>query len=46
MSEQIIAKKFLIIAIFILFSLIFVGGIFAATNTIAISAEQELSYPS
>jgi len=46
MSEQAIAKKFLIIAIFILFSLIFVGGIFAATNTMAVSAGQELSYPS
>ncbi|MDH5658467.1 MAG: cytochrome C biogenesis protein [Nitrosopumilus sp.] len=46
MSEQAIAKKFLIVAIFVLFSLIFVGGIFAATNTIAVNAGQELSYPS
>ena len=46
MSEQVVAKKFLIVTIFILFSLIFLGGIFAATNTIAVSAGQELSYPS
>ncbi len=46
MSEQIMAKKFLIITIFILFSLIFVGGIFVATNTVAVNAGQELSYPS
>jgi len=45
-SEQVTTKKFLIIALFILFSLIFLGGIFAATNTIAVSAGQELSYPS
>lgn len=45
-SEQGTAKKFLIITIFILFSLIFLGGIFAATNTMAVSAGQELSYPS
>lgn len=46
MSSQIGAKKFLIFVMFILFSLIFVGGIFAATNEIAIGANQELSYPS
>jgi len=46
MSEQVLAKKFLIITVFILFSLIFVSGIFAATNTVAVSAGQELSYPS
>jgi cytochrome c-type biogenesis protein len=46
MSEQDTAKKFLITATFILFSLIFLGGVFAATNPIAISAGQELSYPS
>ncbi len=46
MSEQVTAKKFLIITTFILFSLIFLGGVFAATNPIAISAGQELSYPS
>ncbi|MGY5142993.1 MAG: cytochrome c biogenesis CcdA family protein [Candidatus Nitrosopumilus sp. bin_32a] len=45
-SEQVTTKKFLIITLFILFSLIFLGGIFAATNTIAVSAGQELSYPS
>jgi cytochrome c-type biogenesis protein len=32
--------------VFILFSLIFVGGIFGVTNDIAISSGQELSYPS
>ena len=46
MSEQVTAKKFLITAAFILFSLIFLGGVFAATNPVAISAGQELSYPS
>jgi cytochrome c-type biogenesis protein len=46
MSEQVMAKKFLITAAFILFSLIFLGGVFAATNPMAISAGQELSYPS
>ena len=46
MSEPIMIKKFLIITVFILFSLIFVGGIFAVTNTIAVSVGQELSYPS
>jgi len=46
MSSQIDAKKSLIFAIFIMFSLIFVGGIFAVTNEIAIGVNQELSYPS
>ncbi len=46
MSEQVVAKKSLIVVAFVLFSLIFVGGIFAATNDIAVSAGQELSYPS
>ncbi|MEO2201424.1 MAG: cytochrome c biogenesis protein CcdA [Nitrosopumilus sp.] len=46
MSVQISAKKSLIFAAFIMFSLIFVGGIFVATNEIAIGADQELSYPS
>ncbi len=46
MSAQISAKKSLIFAAFIMFSLIFVGVIFAATNEIAIGANQELSYPS
>jgi cytochrome c-type biogenesis protein len=46
MSEQVTAKKFLIISIFILFSLIFLGGVFAVTHTVAVSAGQELSYPS
>jgi cytochrome c-type biogenesis protein len=46
MSEQVTAKKFLILTAFILFSLIFLGGVFAATNPVAISAGQELSYPS
>jgi len=46
MSSQIDAKKSLIFAVFVMFSLIFVGGIFAATNEIAIGVNQELSYPS
>jgi len=46
MSSQIGAKKSLIFVVFVMFSLIFVGGIFAATNDIAIGAGQELSYPS
>ena len=46
MSSQIGAKKSLIFVVFVMFSLIFVGGVFAATNDIVISAGQELSYPS
>ncbi len=46
MPEQITAKKSLVVAAFVLFSLIFVGGVFAATNDLAVSAGQELSYPS
>ena len=46
MSTQVSAKKSLIVAVFVMFSLIFVGGIFVATNEIAIGANQELSYPS
>ncbi|MGD8637590.1 MAG: cytochrome c biogenesis protein CcdA [Nitrosopumilaceae archaeon] len=46
MSAQISAKKGLIAIVFALFSLIFVGGIFGITNETAISAGQELSYPS
>lgn len=46
MSIQIGAKKSLILIAFVMFSLIFVGGIFAATNDISIVAGQELSYPS
>lgn len=46
MPEQITAKKSLVAAAFVLFSLIFVGGVFAATNDLAVSAGQELSYPS
>ena len=46
MSSKIVAKKFLIFVVFILFSLIFVGGIFGVTNDTAIGAGQELSYPS
>jgi len=45
-SNQIFAKKFLILVAFFLFSLIFVGGIFGITNDTAISAGHELSYPS
>ena len=44
--SQIMAKKSLIVTVFILLSLIFVGGVFALTNDIAISAGQQLSYPS
>ncbi len=46
MSNKIVAKKSLIGILFVLFSLIFVGGIFGVTNDIAISSGQELSYPS
>ena len=46
MSEQVAAKKSLIVVAFVLFSLIFVGGVFAVTNDVAVSAGQELSYPS
>lgn len=46
MSNTIVVKKYLIATVFILFSLIFVGGIFGVTNDIAISSGQELSYPS
>ena len=46
MSEQMTAKKSLIVAVFVLFSLIFVGGIFALTNDVAVNAGQQLSYPS
>jgi len=46
MSSTIVAKKSLIAVLFVLFSLIFVGGIFGVTNDIAISSGQELSYPS
>ncbi len=46
MSSQIGTKKSLIFVAFVMFSLIFVGGIFAVTNDIAIGAGQELSYPS
>ncbi len=46
MSTQIGTKKFLIFALFVMFSLIFVGGVFAATNEIVVKADQELSYPS
>ena len=46
MSNTIVAKKSLIAIVFVLFSLIFVGGIFGVTNDIAISSGQELSYPS
>lgn len=46
MSSQIDAKKTLIFAAFVTFSLIFIGGIFAVTNDIAVGAGHELSYPS
>jgi len=44
--SKVIAKKSLIGIVFVLFSLIFVGGIFGITNDTAISAGHELSYPS
>lgn len=46
MSSVIGAKKTLIGIVFVLFSLIFVGGIFGFTNNTAVSAGQEISYPS
>lgn len=46
MSGIIVTKKYLIVVLFFLFSLIFVGGIFAITNDTAINAGQKLSYPS
>jgi len=45
MSNQVTAKKSLVITAFILFSLIFVGGVFAVTNETAVRAGNELSYP-
>lgn len=46
MSAILSTKKLLIFVVFVMFSLIFVGGIFSATNDIAIGAGHELSYPS
>ena len=46
MPSNVIAKKSLIGIVFLLFSLIFVGGIFGITNDTTISAGHELSYPS
>ncbi|MDH3191868.1 MAG: sulfite exporter TauE/SafE family protein [Nitrosopumilus sp.] len=46
MSAQLGAKRSLIFSAFIMFSLIFLGGVFVATNEIAISAGHQLSYPS
>lgn len=46
MSGQLTTKKSLVIALFVLFSLIFLGGVFAVTNETAISTGNELSYPS
>lgn len=46
MSEQLTAKKSLVITLFVLFSLIFLGGVFAVTNETAIGTGNELSYPS
>ncbi len=46
MSSKVVAKKSLIGIVFLLFSLIFVGGIFGITNDTATSAGHELSYPS
>ena len=46
MSVQVGTKKLLIFSLFAVFSLIFLSGIFAATNDIAVGAGQQLSYPS
>ena len=46
MSSYVLAKKSLLLIVFILFSFIFLGGIFGLTTNTAISAGQELSYPS
>ncbi len=46
MSSTIEVKKTLVFVIFILFSLIFVGGILGVTFDVAVGAGQELSYPS
>ena len=46
MSNTADPKKFLIVVIFVLFSLIFVGGMFAISSDTAINAGQKLSYPS
>ena len=46
MSTVVTAKKSIIVVVFALFSLIFVGGIFGVTYDTAINAGQELSYPS
>jgi cytochrome c-type biogenesis protein len=46
MSVQLGAKKTLIFVTFVMFSLVFVGGMFAATNEIAIGSDHDLSYPS
>ncbi len=39
-------KKLLILIGFLLFSLVFLGGVYVSTNSIAVGANQELSYPS
>ena len=46
MSTNVAAKKSFIAIVFVLFSLIFVGGVFGITNDTAISAGTEFSYPS
>lgn len=46
MSGVIVVKKTVIVISFVLFSLIFLGGIFGITYDFAIGAGQELSYPS
>ena len=46
MSNQLTTKKNLIIIVFVLFSLIFLGGVFGLTNETSVGAGQELSYPS
>jgi len=46
MFNQIGVKKSLVVVLFILFSLIFVGGIFGITNEIVVGSGNEFSYPS
>ena len=46
MSLQITAKKSVVVLLFSLFSLIFVGIIFSITNQVAIEEGQDASYPS
>ena len=46
MSLQIQAKKSMVLISFVLFSLIFLGIVYALTNEVAVKADQSLEYPS